>query len=34
MMTGDDPVFEGEVKIEQQIEGSVICVGICNIKIA
>lgn len=29
-----DPLFEGELKFEQTIEGNRICVGICFIKIA
>ena len=34
MMKDEDPVFEGEVKVEQKIEGNIICVGICNVKVA
>ena len=34
MLTGNDPLFEGDVKIEQTVEGHRICVGICNIRVA
>lgn len=34
MLSGSDPIFEGDVKIEQNVEGNLICVGICNIRIS
>jgi hypothetical protein len=28
-----ETVWEGDVKIEQQIEGTTVCVGLCNLRI-
>ena len=32
-INNENPYFEGDVKIEQTVEGSLICLGICNIRV-